>query len=285
MIDIAHDGWTATVNPLGASLAELAHDGIPLLLSQDGAGEVPLYRGAVLAPWPIRIEDGEYTFDGVAYSVPVNEPERNTALHGLVYDVVWDVSSTAPDAVELVTRITPRGYYPFTIDLQIQYALRADGLLVRLEATNAGDVRAPYGCGFHPYFLPGSERIDDAEVLIPAATRIDVTPDRLLPIGPEAVTGTAYDFTTARPLGDLVLDDMFGDLTRGADGIARAHAGAVEVSWDESMPYLQTFTPPTRDAIALEPCTCPANAFRTGDGLLVLEPGESRGVAFGVGLR
>ena len=40
--------------------------------------------GQVLIPWPNRRQDGSYEFDGRHYQLPLNEPERRNAIHGLV---------------------------------------------------------------------------------------------------------------------------------------------------------------------------------------------------------
>jgi aldose 1-epimerase len=46
-------------------------------------------RGQVLAPWPNRIEDGAYTFDGVDHQLALTEPTASNALHGLVRWASW----------------------------------------------------------------------------------------------------------------------------------------------------------------------------------------------------
>jgi aldose 1-epimerase len=40
-----------------------------------------------------------------------------------------------------------------------------------------------------------------------------------------------------------------------------------------------------RRSIAVEPMTCPPNAFRTGEGVIVLEPGESTTGRWGIETR
>jgi aldose 1-epimerase len=117
--------------------------------------------------------------------------------------------------------------------------------------------------------------------------------ERDLPIGSEPVAGTEYDFRVARPIGATVLDNAFADLERDAHG--RAHVSLADPAtgnsltlWvDEQYPYLMLFTGDPlpdvdRRALAVEPMTCPPNAFRTGDSLLRLEPGESATAAWGI---
>ena len=73
-------------------------------------------------------------------------------------------------------------------------------------------------------------------------------------------------------------------LVRESDGRAWVHLrsdGAQLSVWaGENCPWLQVFTSDTlhgdrhRKAIAIEPMSCPPNAFVTGDSLIVLSPGE-----------
>ena len=110
--------------------------------------------------------------------------------------------------------------------------------------------------------------------------------DRGLPVGTEAVQDPEYDFRQPRQIGSTILDHAFTDLERDEDGLARVelrdpdHETGVSLWVDESYPYLMLFTgDPLPDAdrrsLAVEPMTCPPNAFRTGDALIRLEPGGS----------
>ncbi|MBV9465259.1 MAG: hypothetical protein JO169_04010, partial [Solirubrobacterales bacterium] len=71
--------------------------------------------------------------------------------------------------------------------------------------------------------------------------------------------------------------------------ILQAPDGRSVTLWaDQSYPYLMVFTgdtlPPTqrRRGLAVEPMTCPPNAFASGDGVRVLEPGESLAGSWGI---
>lgn len=279
MIAVESGPYRATVNPHGGGLARLSHDGRDLLVPQDGKGAAPHFRGAVLAPWPNRIHDGVYDFDGRTHALPINEPERNTALHGLVFDLPWQVTEQQPDGVTLTVDIEPQDGYPYSVRLAVSYRLGSDGLGVRLSATNAGDRPAPYGCGFHPYLASGPQPVDDLVLRIDAERRLAVTPKTLRPVGLEEIGGGAYDFRDGRKLGGMALDDAYAEVGRVA--IADA-VGEVELWRDDGLPWLQAFTPPGRGAIALEPCSCPADAFVSGRDLVVLEPGRSYEVGWGI---
>ncbi len=185
--------------------------------------------------------------------------------------------------------LEPQPGYPFSLALSIEYALGAGGLTVRTTATNAGAEACPYGAGAHPYLTVGTEPVDSATLRVPARTVLRSN-ERGLPVGEEPVEGTDYDFRRPRPIGETVLDHAFTGLDRGEDGLARVELdGERSVSlWvDETYPYLMVFTGDplpdvARRSLAVEPMTCPPNAFRTGTDLVRLEPGESFTSVWGI---
>ena len=104
-----------------------------------GAGEMCVgARGQTLAPWPNRIADGAYTFEGESYQLPLTEPERRTAIHGLVRWANWIPEEEGDSRLTMSYRLHPSPGYPFTLDLRVHYELDDDGLTVRTVATNAG---------------------------------------------------------------------------------------------------------------------------------------------------
>jgi aldose 1-epimerase len=248
-------------------------------------------RGHVLAPWPNRLRDGAYSWDGEEHRTPVTEPERGTALHGLVQFVSWRAVQQAEDRVVLETVVFPRPGYPFTLRLRVAYELSATGLRVTTTATNEGAAALPYGEGHHPYVLAGP-RLDDCTLAVPAATILE-TDERAIPTRAVPVEGTPYDLRAGRRLGDLVVDSCFTGLERDADGLAEVRllgpdGGGVAVWMDAGYGYLQLFTgdvvpePRRRRGLAVEPMTCPPNAFRTGEAVRRLEPGESTTATWGI---
>jgi aldose 1-epimerase len=249
-------------------------------------------RGQVLIPWPNRIEDGSYEFDGQSHRLELDEPENGNAIHGLVRWEPWTVGEREPHRVVMEHVLAPRPGYPFTLELSIEYAMAMDGLTVRTTATNVGESACPYGSGAHPYLTVGTETVDSVILHLPARTV--VAPDeRGLPLARAAVEGTEYDFRRPRPIGSTKLDHAFTDLVREEDGLARValgglHPGAGLELWvDEAYGYLQVFSGDplpdvNRRSLAVEPMTCPANAFRTGESIIRLEPGAAFTSVWGI---
>ncbi|WP_104116424.1 aldose 1-epimerase family protein [Arthrobacter sp. B1805] len=281
-------GYTAVVLGLGAAVRELTHESRPLVVGFAADEEMPNFRGAFVAPWPNRIADGRYSFDGSDFELPINEPERGTALHGLVFDVAWTLVEHTPSAVTLACTIRPADAYPFELSLQARFSVDGQGFRTDVTAVNTGDRRAPYGVCPHPYLMAGASPLDEWVLELPASTVLTVTPDRLLPVAKEPVAGTPFDFRSAHAIGDVQIDHAFTDLAR--DGAGRAtvrvtdpvHGTGTAMVWDGSCPWVQIHTADlpkkpenTRLGLAVEPMTCPPDAFNTGEDLVVLEPGES----------
>ncbi len=244
-------------------------------------------RGQILAPWPNRLEDGRYTFEGRAGDAALNEPEAHNAIHGLVRWMPWRLESRSDHAVRLSIVLHPQPAYPWWLNLGVQYELTPGGLSVTLEARNGSSVAAPFGVGFHPYLAPGTESVNDALLTIPADRWI-ASDDRGLPTGENTVAKGDLDFRTQRPIGPTQLDTAFTGLARGGDGLAvvtlrNERSGASRSVWmDEAFSYVQVYTGDTlqpverrRRGVAIEPMTCPANAFRTGTDIIRLGPGST----------
>jgi aldose 1-epimerase len=277
-LDIAleHGRQRLAVSEVGAGLLSWTIGDRELLASFAPGTPDAAFSGKVLAPWPNRVRDARYRFDGVDHRLEVSEPERRTALHGLVLWSRWSGRRSDPRRATLSYDLAPQTGYPFSLRLAVDYELESDGVALTLRATNVGSRRAPFGAGLHPYLATPS---DDVTLELPARMRIPVD-DRQLPAGPPiAVQGTDQDFRRARPLTRVSLDRCFGDLVRDPAGVARVRLAtrlgtrALAVWMDESFQFIQVYTVP--GAIAIEPMTCAPDAFNSGDGLIVLEPGAS----------
>jgi aldose 1-epimerase len=217
---------------------------------------------------------------------------RNNASHGLTRWLNWSVADHSASQARLEYVIHPRPGYPFTLELQIEYILAYSGMTVRTSARNVGTAALPFGAGQHPYFTVGTPLVDDARLQLAAMSRLELDPERRLPTGNLlAVEGTDYDFGEPRAIGSFVIDDCYSDLGRDTDGRARITLAAqrsVTVWMDHNYRYAQVFTGDTlaperrRQGLAIEPMTCPPNAFRSGRDLIVLRPGEATVLEWGV---
>ncbi|MFD4865188.1 gluconokinase, GntK/IdnK-type [Streptomyces sp. NPDC058412] len=283
---LRHGPQTAVVVELGGALRHYDVGGRPLL---DGfAADEPVTggRGQLLVPWPNRIAGGRYRFGGEDLRLPLTEPENGNAIHGLLRWVPWRLLDRSENAVTVGTTLFPQPGYPYRLEVRAEYRLGPEGLDTTVTATNAGDTAAPYGVGQHPYLTVGTDLVDTALLTVPARHRLG-SDAHGLPTGEEPVEGTEYDFRTARPIGEQRLDTAYTGLERDPAGhctVRLAHPSGrhgIDVRLVEGIRYVQVYTGDTlsepgrrRRGVAVEPMSCPADAFRSGTALTVLQPGE-----------
>lgn len=273
----------ATVVEVGGGLRAYRVAGVEIV---DGYAEseiCPASAGQLLAPWPNRIRDGQYSFGGSRYQLPLTEPARHNALHGLVNWARWRLIEASEGSLTLGYDLPAQPGYPWPLRLETVWTVDTDGLRARHSVTNLSDEPCPFGFSVHPYLIIPGVPADDIILHLPARNRLLVD-GRLLPIGAARVAGSEFDFATPRRIGSLVLDTAFGDVTRDELGGSAVTLSTVDGSglrlWaDREFGWWQVYTGDTlapdrfRRAVAVEPMTCPPDAFRSGRDLILLEPG------------
>jgi aldose 1-epimerase len=278
---------------VGGGLRTYDADGVPVIAGFAESEMCTGCAGQLLAPWPNRIRDGRYTFAEHAYQLSLTEAERHNAIHGLVNWTCWHPVEVGEDAVTLAVDLPPQPGYPWPLRLTTRWSVGESGLTSTTTATNVGEVPCPFGFAAHPYLAPpAGTAVDDLLLHVPAEQRLLVD-GRLLPIGAARVAGTEFDFSSPRRIGALVLDTAFGGVTRDPDGastvtVSTVDGAGVRIWADAGFGWWQVFTADTltaerkRAAVAVEPMTCPPDAFRSRRDLITLEPGETWSGTWGV---
>lgn len=224
------------------------------------------YGVPILFPFPNRIRDGEFSFQGEQYLV---NPNR----HGFVRDKAWRVEAHGASETEgawLTSAFAAALYpeqilqqFPFPFRLEVTYRLKEGRLEMETRAQNTGERTMPVGFGIHPYFrrphrgtltVPAHQRLELAESL-PTGTRLDVADH--------------YDLRRPADVTALNLDDIYTAIAADADGLARCVLDDAEKSVRtivefprEQFPYVVVYTPPApREAVCVEPNSCPTDAF------------------------
>jgi aldose 1-epimerase len=249
--------------------------------------------GQLLLPWPNRIDAGKYEFGGSNFQLELSEAAHGNAIHGLTRWSDWKPAAHIADEVTLTQLLLGRPGYPFCLELAVNYRLDpADGLRISVTATNVGSRPAPYGTGCHPYLTTGAALVDGCVLELPAARWLPAD-DRGIPSGPtKDVTDSQFDFRTARPIGDTKLDHALTGLTRDESGRAWARLSddtrRLGLWAGPGYDWLQVFTGDAlpaehrRRALAIEPMTCPPNAFASGEGRITLAPADTVTHAWGI---
>lgn len=280
----------AVVVAVGGGIREYDVAGVPLLDGYAAADIADGGRGQLLVPWPNRIRDGRYDWQGRELQLSLTEPEKGHAIHGLARWMPWETVSASPEQVAMRLDLPPQPGYPFELSLEVTYSLGGEGLRVEQRATNVGSSPCPYASGCHPYLCCGAARADDLELTLPAGTTLQLD-ERSIPVGRRAVGGE-LDFRSARRIGGTVLDTAFTDLQRDAGGVCTVRVAgpalAADLWVDHAHTSLMVFTGDTlapdrrRRGLAVEPMTAEPDAFNSGAGLQVLEPGETFVATWGI---
>ena len=239
-------------------------------------------KGDFLAPFPNRVCDGIYTFEGQTYQLYPNESARGHALHGFLMKKECELISQDEGEKSTVARfktIFTKGEfqgYPFDLEMILQFTLKESALDIKITAKNIGIGNAPYGIGWHPY-LTANKKINDCKLRIPAKKIMEVRTDKeLIP------TGKLIDNefgSELRTIGDTQLDTCFAELVDHAVRFEN-----IELFMDDTMQYFQSYTPDERMSIAVEPMSCAPDAFNNGLGLITLAPQQSIDHQFGIRL-
>lgn len=281
LIDLAAGDYRARIAAVGAAVQSLTLAGRDLILPAPVDAPNAEYRGALVAPWPNRLADGDYTWHGADHHVPVTEASTRTALHGLTCFTAFTVRERAADRAALHLDLVPSPGYPFPLSIDVEHILHEEqGLTTRvtahhIDASLGGGAPAPYGVCPHPYLVAGTDDAACWSLDLPAR-RVLAVDDRKLPadllpasalLGAEAADG-------ALALADTALDHAFTDLTGGRVAVHSPAGTGAAIAFDHSrLPWVQVCTSGT--AVAVEPMTCPPNAFATGTDVIAIDAGDT----------
>jgi len=251
------------------------------------------YKNALLFPFANRINNGTYEWKGNTYHFPINETERNNALHGFATQYGFEVTSVdlASDSAVVYMNWNYEGdqtAYPFPLRVDLSYEITADnGITARIKVANQHSEVIPVALGWHPYFRLGG-RLNYWELKLPKCQQVS-TDDRMLP---EGETVPFAGFFRRKRIGDLTFDDCFKVTAKGDPAEVHLQHPTAEVRlryWQRKskngFQYFQLFTPPLRQSIAIEPMTGNINAFNNGEGLVSLAPQASTEWVYGFQLQ
>lgn len=294
--ELTSGDYSASIASVGASLRALSFGGRPLVADYPLAALRPAMSGALLAPWPNRIADARYDFAGEAHELVMNEPATRTASHGLIAWQEFVPMARTSSSIVLSAVVAAQPGYPWRLRVDASYALTGDGLQQSLTVRNESDAPAPVGLGAHPYLVagvPAADAVAEWTLALPA-DEVLLTDHRSLPAGLVAVTeaqGGVYDFRGGRRIRSAVVNHAFTALRRSRDGLATARLTAddgagVELTWDGA--WVQVYTADEgvagcrRRAVAVEPMTCPPDAFSSGLDVRVVAPGKTTALRWGL---
>ena len=249
----------------------------------------------ILFPFPNRIRDGRYSFEGKDYELFI-EPGKEHAIHGFAIAAPWEVveHGATGDGAFLVGRFQISRNAPDRLDswpsdavLTVRYDLLGRRLTMTTTVENPTcDRNLPFGFGIHPYFrLPFVAGTPEAGSLHLPASMMWIL-DGSLPTGERVPVDPRVDFRHGGSTAGRHLDDILTDLAFDGDRctcrLVDDDLGCTTVlSFDRTFRDLVVFVPPHDDTlVAVEPYTQTTDAINLAargvdGGLRVLKPGES----------
>lgn len=261
---------------LGASLQKLSSNNTEIIDGISNTAEglndyKNTYKTAFLFPFPNRISEGKYEFNQLKYELDCNETTLNNALHGHIYDKPFSVKSIEADdnntivALHYVDDGKTTGF-PFPYQIKIIYTFTKEKTTINFQVFNNGKKPFPFGIGWHPYFKTNNLNLCSLDFEAETQYELDnkMIPQLEIPL----------KFKTPLLIENTFLDDCFITNKPQATFNCEAYKIDIKFSSKTDKSYLQIYTPPTRDCIAIEPMTCAPNAFNNKNGLQVLEPNE-----------
>lgn len=273
-----------------AALLNLCLSGQELLDSYDTAEDFDYNNWAksnLLYPFPNRLEDGFYQWKDKDYYFPINDPNTLNAIHGFEHQLEMQIISQDQDHKNglLMMEAYYDGaleHYPWPFKLEISYQLTAGAFSIHFKLTNQANEAIPLGFGWHPYFRLG-DQIGEHALQLPEVDWVGVN-GRMIP------TGKRYsyeEFANKKRINSTILDNCFAIKQQEGKAEVLLQLGNKQLKyWQDCGPrqfnYLQVFTPPSRNCIALEPMSCNVNAFNNQEGLLELAPDECFEASVGV---
>jgi aldose 1-epimerase len=246
----------------------------------------------VLFPFPNRIRDGVFAFEGRSHRFTESFLEGHH-IHGLVYSRPWQIqrcdtgTAGATATLSFRSRSFPeiREQYPFPFELQASYTLSPAGLLSTLAVRNVGRKPLPMGIGLHPCLRlpigPSAPR-SACRLRVPARARWEL--EKRLPTGRVVPVSGPFELRAGAGLEGLELDDVFTDLETETSSVrCELEDGAAGLrtvlEMEREFREVVVYTPEGRSAVCIEPYTCATDApnlqARGIDaGLRVLGPEE-----------
>lgn len=251
------------------------------------------YHGSTLAPWPNRIADGKYQFNGSVYNLVINESLRQNSLHGLVDTLEWEIVESDDTYLHLRTILESGPGYPSTLLFNSSFSLERDGLHWNIRAENIGRKAAPYGVSIHPYLLTGSDiTVNEFTVKFKSNYFMEVDGERLLPVGVYEVTTKDFDFNNGLTVGERFIDHAFqipSEAPLDRIEVTDSHGVGSFMQYDSKARWIQIHTADrdggidSRRSLAVEPMSCPPDAFNSGLDLVILNPSEQHEMSWIIG--
>lgn len=247
-------------------------------------------KNCLLYPFPNRLKDGQYQWEGKTYQFPINDSHTGNALHGfgMAKEMTVEDTNVTTDTAQITCTYAYDGkqeHYPFPFTITVKFEISDEQKFsVNIGIQNDGIGNIPIGWGWHPYFKL-TDKVDDLSLQVPTCEWIGVD-GRMIPTGKRY---TYEEFKQMKKIGSTVLDNAFAVVKEAQESnfevVLQSEQHRLNY-WQETgenkYNFIQLFTPPYRSSIAIEPMTCNIDALNNQEGLLVLQAQERLTTTFGL---
>lgn len=256
---------------LGGSIAGLWHADVPVLRSTPAAALTDVRQAGCypLVPFSNRIGHAVLEWNGTSHPLVRNFAPEPHAIHGVGWQRPWQLLEASATFALMSFEHRPDPSWPFAFDCSQALRLGPDALELTLSGTNQSDQPAPFGLGWHPYFV----KRPDSHVWFRAGGRWEMGDDKL---PTHRTDGQGLDTDCAQLVVDHCYDRWHGQV--------RLRDARLAVCITSSLDHLVVFTHTGCDFIAIEPVSHVNNAVNMGRsdplrqralGVRLLQPGES----------
>ena len=254
----------------GAALQLLTLSGHEIIKDLHPLPYADTYASSILFPFANRIKDGSYSFEGKDFQFEINQKEENNALHGLVYNKTFKVvdkksSETSASVILQYDEVNESKGFPYTFAIQLKYTLTKKDLNLSVSIKNTDVKSFPFTLGWHPYF--STSDLYKSTLAFDSNKKL-ILGDRNITTGIEKIESINIFEVKDKQLDDCYILDSGKTVFKTPD-----YELTIKASSKEN--FLQMYTPPKENIIAIEPTTGVSDSFNNSIGLQVLNPNES----------
>tara|TARA_R110000868_G_scaffold229339_3_gene482364 strand:+ start:3680 stop:4582 length:903 start_codon:yes stop_codon:yes gene_type:complete len=259
----------------GASLQKLTLKNQELIKDMYPLPYETTYASSILFPFANRIKDGSYQFNKKKHQLNINEKDLNNAIHGFVYNKTFEIinqetnNSFAALDLSYDEQNISEGF-PYTYSIKLKYKFTENTLELKVEIKNTSSKAFPFTLGWHPYFL--SNNLYDSHLDFSSSKKI-ILDERNIATGQENIENNGI-FEVL----DKSLDDCFVLNSGKVTFYTPTYSFVLKSSEENS--FLQLYTPPIKNTLAIEPTTGVSDSFNNGIGLKTLQPNDSYGISW-----
>ncbi|NNC45909.1 MAG: aldose 1-epimerase, partial [Winogradskyella sp.] len=228
------------------------------------------YASAILFPFANRVKNGIYEFNNNRYQLYCNEINKQNAIHGLVYNKNFDITTTELNEHHGIISLhyKYRGLEdgsPFKFHIQLTYILKKTSLELQVTIHNIGQQAFPFTIGWHPYFI--SSNLSNSYLEFKGLKKVGANESA------RSNSENASNSIEMINLKDTILDDAFYSEYQALKFITPNYDLLMKTSSKNN--YIQLYTPEVINTIAIEPMTGVPNSFNNKIGLQTLNPSKS----------